>query len=162
MSIDGAIGTHDGKPAVAKRYVGYRGLQRSAAACLPFCNDGVCGFHDRLAFRLKPAGAAGAPADGDGVGVPLAHPDLLAADPEPVGGQLHVGGLVTLAGGLGADINIDEPILSETNFRPFRRIAAGRFQIVRQTETAPFASRGGGGATGMRTRRNPSSATRYP
>ena len=81
----------------------------SAAACLPFGDDRIGGEQDRLAFRIQAARAAGAAADRDRVGIALADADLLAIDAQPVGGELHIGGLVPLAGGLRADIDIDKP-----------------------------------------------------
>ena len=102
----------------------------SEAACLPFSITVVGGGEDRLALRIEAARAAGAAADRDGIGVALADADLVAVDAEAVGGELDVGGLVALAGGLGADIDIDEPVIGEADFGAFARVAAGRLQII--------------------------------
>ena len=132
----------------------------SEAACLPFSITLSAVTQDRLALRVEAARAAGAAADGDGVGVALADADLVAVDAEPVGGELDIGGLVALAGGLGADIDVDEAVIGEADLRAFGRVAAGGLEVVGQADAAlacPARSRCG--AAGRRSRPSPSSAS---
>ena len=58
---------------------------------------------------------------------------------------------MALAGGLGADIDIDKAVIGEADFRPFRRVAAGRFQIVGQADATLLALRRGSGPAGRET-----------
>ena len=125
-----AVGADDGEGAVGEGNVGDGGFQFLGGGLLPLGDDGLGGQQDGLAFRVKAASAAGAAADGDGVGVALADADLVAVDAEVVGGKLNVGGLVTLTGGLGADIDIDEAIIGESDFRALGGIATRCFQVI--------------------------------
>ena len=160
--VDAAIGADDGEAAVGEGDVGERRFQRLGRGLLAFVDHRIGGEQDRLAFGIQAARAAGAAADRDRVGVALADADLVAVDAEPVGGQLHIGGLVPLAGRLRADIDIDEAVIGETDFRAFGRIAAGRFQVVGQADAAPLAALRRRRRGGRRSRRSPSSAAPHP
>ncbi len=148
QNIHAAIRADDGEASVLEHDVGRSGFQCLGGGFLALFDDRGRRQQDRLALGIQAACAACAAADGDGVGVALAHPYLFAVDAEPVGSELHIGGLVALAGGLGADIDIDEPVIGEADFRPFRGIAAGGLQVVGQADAALLALRRGSGPAG--------------
>jgi hypothetical protein len=105
----------------------------------PSANAISRGQQDRLPLRIQTASPTCPTADRDCVGVALPDPNALPIDAQIRRGQLNIGRLVPLTGGLRAHIHIHESIVSEPYFSAFGRIAAGRFQIVRKAKATPLA-----------------------
>ena len=158
MSMPRSVPTMENRPS-ANAISATAASSTSAAACLPFVDHRIGGQQDRLALGIQAARAAGAAADRNGVGVALADADLLAVDAKALRRELDIGGLVTLAGRLRADIDIDEAIVGEADLRPLGRIAAGGLQIVGESDAATLAACRGRGAPRGEARRSPSASS---
>ena len=74
--------------------------------------------------------------------IALPKPEARERKAKRVGRDLGVGGLVALAVGMRADLQIDQAVLSEAHFRHFIGLAARRFEkagIAEATQLAPVA-----------------------
>ena len=131
-----AIRSGDREAAGFKHDVRDGGLERFRGSLLTLVDDARGRHEDRLAFGIEAARAAGAAADRDRVGVTLLDADLLAIDAELVDHQLDVGRLVTLAGALGAHVDIDEAVIGEADLGALGIRATGRLEVIGRTNAA--------------------------
>src|SRR5690606_21716981 len=69
--------------------------------------------------------------------------DAVEVDAKLLGDDLAVGGLVTLARRLRADIDVDEAVFGEADFRALGRRAAGRLEIIGHADAAALATLAG-------------------
>ena len=68
------------------------------------------------------------------VGLPVV--DVPDPDPQPVGGNLAIGGRVSLAVGLGSDPEFDPAGGGEPHLRPLGQVSARRLEETRNPEAA--------------------------
>ena len=147
--VHAAISADHGEAAGFEDDIDHRGFQRFGRGAAAFLDHRGGSEQDGLAFGIQAAGAAGAAAGGHFRGIALADADALAINAEPVGGELDIGGFVPLAGGLGADIDIDVAIIGEADFRTLGRVTAGGFEVIGHADATQFAAAGGLGAAGV-------------
>src|SRR5690606_17027776 len=110
--------------------IALRRLEHLGGHRLALLDHGILGLEDRAAFGIQRTRAARAATGGDRVRIALADADAVEIDAELFGNDLAVGRLMTLAGRLRADIDIDEAVLGEADFRAFGRRTAGGLKII--------------------------------
>ena len=144
--VHAAIGADDGEAPILEHDIGGRRFQHFGGRLAPLLDHAGRREQDRLTLGIQAARTAGAAAGGDAVGVALDDTDLLARNAELIHRELHVGRLVALPGGLGADQHVDKTVLGEADFGAFGRRAAGRLQVVCHADATAAAPLGGFGA----------------
>src|SRR5690606_32661749 len=110
---------------------------------LALLDDGILRLQDRAAFRIQRPRTAGAAAGRNRIRVALANADAVEVDAKLLGDDLAVGGLVTLARRLRADLDVDEAVFGEADFRALGRRAAGRLEIIGHADAAALATLAG-------------------
>ena len=135
------IGARDGEAAARVRHVARRRLQGEGRAALALGDQVVGRERDDRARHAHRAARVGAAAEAYEVGVTGQDAYRLDLEPEPRRRNLGEARLVSLARGLGADHDLDDPVRAHRHPRLLARRAGRGLDVVGQTEPEQLAAR---------------------